>query len=69
MVETDSPYLLPRDLDPQPRSRRNEPMHLPHVVRRIAQLRGEDWSDVAAASTLTAETFFGLTPRAAPAES
>src|SRR6185437_11005437 len=31
MLETDAPYLLPRDLENKPRSRRNEPMHLPHI--------------------------------------
>jgi TatD DNase family protein len=32
MVETDAPYLLPRDLRPRPKSRRNEPCYLRHVV-------------------------------------
>ncbi len=32
MVETDAPYLLPRDLKPPPKSRRNEPCYLPHIV-------------------------------------
>ena len=34
LIETDGPYLLPRDLQPKPHSRRNEPMYLPHVLRR-----------------------------------
>jgi len=38
LVETDSPYLAPVPL----RGRRNEPSYLQHVVRRVAQLRGED---------------------------
>ena len=41
MIETDAPYLLPRDLDPRPKSRRNEPAYLPHIARTVAQLRGE----------------------------
>src|SRR6185295_10036315 len=32
MIETDAPYLLPRDLKPAPKSRRNEPQFLPHVA-------------------------------------
>ena len=32
MVETDAPYLLPRDLRPKPAHRRNEPRFLPHIV-------------------------------------
>src|SRR3954464_15847177 len=32
MIETDGPYLLPRDLHPKPASRRNEPAYLPHIA-------------------------------------
>ena len=60
MVETDAPYLLPRDLDPKPRSRRNEPVHLPHIVETIAAARGEDPEALAAATTATARRFFGF---------
>ena len=41
MVETDAPYLLPRDLQPKPSHRRNEPRFLPHIVQAIADCRGE----------------------------
>ncbi|MBY5981825.1 TatD family hydrolase [Ferrimonas balearica] len=41
LLETDSPYLLPRDLRPKPKSRRNEPAHLPHIARTVAQLRSQ----------------------------
>ena len=60
MVETDAPYLLPRDLEPRPKSRRNEPMYLPHIVERIAAVRGEDPATLAAATTATARRFFGF---------
>lgn len=60
MVETDAPYLLPRDIRPAPKSRRNEPQYLPHVVRAIAAARGESPETVAAASTRNARRFFGL---------
>jgi TatD DNase family protein len=60
MVETDAPYLLPRDLDPKPKSRRNEPMYLPHVVQSVARIRGESFAQVARSSTATAVQFFGL---------
>lgn len=62
MVETDAPYLLPRDIRPAPKSRRNEPQYLPYVVRAIAQARGEDPAAVAAASTEVARKFFDLPP-------
>ncbi|QQA75744.1 3'-5' ssDNA/RNA exonuclease TatD [Pectobacterium parmentieri] len=42
LVETDAPYLLPRDLRPKPAFRRNEPCYLPHIIRQIAEWRGED---------------------------
>lgn len=42
LVETDAPYLLPRDLQPKPTSRRNEPCYLPHIVNEIAKLREQD---------------------------
>ena len=42
MLETDAPWLLPRDLSPKPASRRNEPAMLPHILTRVAALRGED---------------------------
>jgi len=60
MIETDAPYLLPRDIKPAPKSRRNEPAFLPYVVRAIAQARGEAAEVVASASTATARRFFAL---------
>ena len=60
MVETDAPYLLPRDLRPRPRGRRNEPAYLPHIVARIAQHRGETPEQLAESSARTAIAFFGL---------
>ena len=63
MVETDSPYLLPRTVRPQPSHRRNEPMYLPHIVEELARDRGEDPARTAAATTATAEAFFRLPAR------
>jgi TatD DNase family protein len=60
MLETDAPYLLPRDLDPRPKSRRNEPCYLPHIARTVAHLRGETAEAVAASTTRNAIRFFGL---------
>lgn len=42
LIETDAPYLLPRDLSPKPASRRNEPAMLKHILERIAGWRGEE---------------------------
>jgi TatD DNase family protein len=60
MIESDAPYLLPRDIRPAPKTRRNEPSHLPYVVRAIATARGETPEVVATASTVTARNLFGL---------
>ena len=60
MVETDAPYLLPRDLAPKPKSRRNEPMHLPHVLRAVAAALGCGPEALARSTTATARRFFGL---------
>jgi len=60
LIETDAPYLLPRDMKPAPKTRRNEPAYLPYVVRAIAAARGETPEAVAAASTDAARKFFGL---------
>ncbi|MBF2760795.1 MAG: TatD family hydrolase [Ectothiorhodospiraceae bacterium AqS1] len=60
MIETDAPYLLPRDLDPAPASRRNEPMHLPHILRRVADAVQKPAAEVARATTANADDFFSL---------
>jgi TatD DNase family protein len=60
MIETDAPYLLPRDIRPAPKTRRNEPMYLPYVVNAIAAARGETAEVVAQRSTAVAKAFFGL---------
>ncbi len=60
LVETDSPYLVPRDLKPQPRARRNEPAFLPHILRAVARARGEPPEGLAAATTDNARRLFGL---------
>ncbi|MGH8255797.1 MAG: TatD family hydrolase [Steroidobacteraceae bacterium] len=66
LLETDAPYLLPRDLAPKPRSRRNEPMHLPHIGAAVAAARAESVESCAAHTTAHARAFFGL-PAAASA--
>ena len=60
LVETDSPYLTPRDLRPRPRARRNEPAFLPHIVRAAARALGRPAEQVAAETTRNAKLVFGL---------
>lgn len=63
MIETDGPYLLPRDLKPKPASRRNEPAFLPHIAAAVARARGESESDLADHTTRAARAFFALDAR------
>lgn len=58
LIETDAPYLLPRDLQPKPQSRRNEPMYLPHVLAAIAEARGEPVAALAEITTANALRLF-----------
>jgi TatD DNase family protein len=60
LIETDSPYLLPRTLAPRPSSRRNEPAFLPEVLRVTAAARKQDAAHLARLTTANARRFFGL---------
>ncbi len=60
MIETDAPYLLPRTLQPKPKTRRNEPMYLREVLRVIAEAMEQDEAVIAAATTKNAEQFFSI---------
>jgi TatD DNase family protein len=60
LLETDGPYLLPRDLPSKPESRRNEPAFLPHIAATVARARGEALETLAASSTAAARRLFGL---------
>jgi len=60
MVETDAPYLKPRDLKPRVKTHRNEPQWLPWIVKAIAQSRGSTPGQIAEQTTHNARLFFGL---------
>ena len=63
MVETDAPYLLPRNI-PRPlrprNARRNEPAFLPYVVQMIADARGQTPDTIADITRDNARRFFNL---------
>ena len=66
MIETDAPYLLPRNIVPRPRSRRNEPAFLTWVAQQLARCRGEDPDWVQRQTRANAVHFFGLALHSAP---
>jgi TatD DNase family protein len=60
LLETDGPYLMPRDLDPKPASRRNEPAYLPHIAAVVARAHAEPVITLAESSTAATRALFGL---------
>lgn len=64
LIETDAPYLTPRDLRPKPKGGRNEPAFLPHVAQTVARYLGVDLGTLAVATRENAMRVFG--PQADP---
>ncbi len=60
MLETDAPYLLPRDLKPRPKTHRNEPMYLRHIAEVVAACLSKPMDQLVAETTRNAENFFAL---------
>lgn len=60
MIETDSPYLLPRDLTIKPKPKRNEPAYLGHIAQRIAACRSENTDQLIAETSATSRAFFRI---------
>jgi TatD DNase family protein len=60
MIETDAPFILPRNILPRPADRRNEPAFLPYVLQGLARCRGEAPQALARTTTAAARAFFGL---------
>ncbi|MDE2449474.1 MAG: TatD family hydrolase [Gammaproteobacteria bacterium] len=60
LLETDGPYLLPRDIVPKPSSRRNEPVYLAHIGAVVARARGEPAESLAQSSTQAARRLFRI---------
>jgi len=60
LLETDGPYLLPRDLPSKPESRRNEPAYLPHIAATVARARGTSVEELARSSSAAARRRFSL---------
>lgn len=61
MIETDAPYLKPRNLRPRVKSHRNEPRWLPWILGTLAAARDEHPVALAEQTTANARRFFRIT--------
>ncbi len=60
LLETDAPYLLPRNIQPRPSSRINEPAYLPHILENVAFHQGKTPELLARQSLENSRAFFDL---------
>jgi len=60
LLETDAPYLLPRNLPRSIRGKsgRNEPCFLPHIAASVAEILGKTPGQIATETSANAERFF-----------
>ena len=63
LVETDAPYLKPRNLRPRVKTHRNEPCWLPWIVDAVAAARGEHPGFIAECTAANARRFFRISSR------
>ena len=60
MIETDAPYLIPRNLKIKSKNNRNEPQFLPHIANEIADLMNADVSEFNKQVFNNSKSFFGI---------
>jgi len=60
LLETDGPYLLPRDLPHKVRNKRNEPQFLPHIAETVARCLGKEPEKLAKETVANSKKFFGV---------
>jgi TatD DNase family protein len=58
LIETDAPYLTPVPHRGEP----NMPPYVEFTARKIAELRGASYEEIAAATTANAKRFYGIAP-------
>ena len=56
ILETDSPYLTPEPY----RGKRNEPMYIPIVAKRVADIKGLDIKEIERTTTDNARRLFDI---------
>ena len=60
MIETDAPFLIPKNFDNKPKKKRNEPKYLPHILNTIANYKNEDVEKLGKEVTKTTKKFFKI---------
>ena len=60
LIETDAPFLLPRNLKPKPKSRRNLPLYLPHIAQQVATQKQMKLADISHLTFANSQRFFNL---------
>ena len=60
LLETDAPYLLPKTLNPKPKTRRNEPKYLREILQSVAAHTGRSQRLLAQQTTQNAAELFKL---------
>lgn len=60
LLETDAPYLLPRNIEPKPSSRINEPSYLPHILEKVAYHQEKSVQLLARQCLHNSRAFFAL---------
>jgi TatD DNase family protein len=60
MIETDAPFLTPRNLEDRPKDGRNEPKYLVHIADEIAYALDKDLDEIAEETYENTCRFFNL---------
>jgi TatD DNase family protein len=60
LIESDAPYLLPRTIQPRPRTHRNEPANLVWVANALAAARGQTVEHICECTTDNARRVFEI---------
>ncbi len=60
LIETDAPYLTPRTIRPRPKSSRNEPSYLPHIVTTLSALTDYTEKQIIEQTRLNSRYVFAL---------
>lgn len=62
MIETDAPYLTPKNMPKKAYTRRNEPAYLKYVAEKVAQLKGMEKEELIVLTDENVKSIFGWIP-------